>query len=408
MVELDATAKASLRFYGILKSTTQIATYVGVVATASLSVFDLFYKQKADPPAGSDRYVLNKSGRNRLIAFIVISAFTLCSTITKDYADHKLDGMAKEEAQAKLEETLGGSFEQFTKKTLGPSLDGIRADIDSERDNLDSNIDTAVSTLNQALDTSKSEIQRANREEAAEAEAASAQLSSFVVRLEYASAPSGSIVLNETKREKDWKNSYLQKCSDPNFRSDDKLLRSCTTFGRELGDLHNLAPFLTLLDPSTKGTLDVTIVLRSFFISVSIPAKCEVGAEACVIAADMDDLSHQHTQVEVWEAEKHSPVIGTFRESRHVQRFFEPTGHKAVDPLTDKYGRDADLIDVGFVAIGNKQLLSRLPKQLILKQYLNITGGSLLKRQYRLRLTEVHDNGSVGPDHKYAIQYARY
>lgn len=103
MLQLETDPTASIRDYGFLRSAAQIATYIGVLATTCLSVFDLLYRQRTDPWGLGNRYSLNAAGRARLLAFILISVLTLSSAVVKDYADRKLGTMYEKVAQTERE-----------------------------------------------------------------------------------------------------------------------------------------------------------------------------------------------------------------------------------------------------------------------------------------------------------------
>jgi hypothetical protein len=280
MFDLDSPSiEATLKFYGTLKIVSQIISYVGIAATGSLSVFDLLYKQKSDPEEGETRYRLNKAGRTRLIAFLSVLLVTIGSTVMKDYADHKLDGMAHEKAQQELRAALGMTLDDFTKTTMKPSLDKIGDTIRAQSDTLHANIGDAVSSLNVALDDSRGEIERTTREISLDVETAQTPIAAYtldVVVPEPVSAQQQKATLHRLKL---WTDGYQENCKWNPDNKDEVRLNVCRQISNSIDLLKKSQGFIQRIDPSDTDPIDILVSTHEFTVQFRVHEGCDATAE---------------------------------------------------------------------------------------------------------------------------------
>jgi hypothetical protein len=417
IVPNSPAVEATLNFYGHLKTVTQVITYVGIAATASLSVFDLLYKQRSDPLEGETRYRLNEAGRTHLFTFLAISLITIASTIVKDYADHKLDAMAHEKAQAELRESLGVSLDEFTKTTMKPSLDKIGGTIKAESETLHTNIGDAVTSLNSALGKTKSDLQRSADETATEAEMASAPLSYFELKLS-ADGRRKPDPQAASERVNLWRQTATDEHCFNNRPSESEVYKACRTLVHSIRALEYVRTFVGLLDPEDNSNVDINIVMRSFLIGIGIPAKCDpmvylkehLKPYDCISVSDSSDTGEK-TKVTILQSASNSEADMDLTISG-LDASEPPAGPAPPKPLTpfvDRFGRDADILSVTLsVDDKSESFIKRLPPMLTVRQELMLAGGNRLTRTYQLRLSSRKVKGLGGLPDMAAGVYRRY
>jgi hypothetical protein len=93
--------------YEILKTVSQILTYIGLSVSSILTWINLHFKTSQDPDAGH-RKILTPAGKAARIFLVLSFVLTICSAIVQNYADSKLRHAAEQRGtkaiQAALEE----------------------------------------------------------------------------------------------------------------------------------------------------------------------------------------------------------------------------------------------------------------------------------------------------------------
>jgi hypothetical protein len=93
--------------YEILKTVSQILTYIGLSVSSILTWINLHFKTSQDPDAGH-RKILTPAGKAARIFLVMSFVLTICSAIVQNYADSRLRRAAEQRGtkaiQAALEE----------------------------------------------------------------------------------------------------------------------------------------------------------------------------------------------------------------------------------------------------------------------------------------------------------------
>lgn len=422
MIEPESSTHAAFRIYGALKSASQVATYIGIAATAILSVYDLLHKEIAEPDALGKRLVLTKSGKTHVITLLVISLLTIASTILKDISDSKLDSMRDsinyERAQADLRKALGGSFQEFTEKTMQPSISLVGKNIEAETQVLHSSISRAVASLNSALDDSRSDIQRSAIESGLEAEMSDSKLDSYILEIGMPYDSGFEKRNTPIPRLAEWSETADKKCYQSAHPFDDATSRACLKLISSVQALTKLEYFANALDPRDSGPVQIFIHLRSFMVYIYIPLKCDPtsnlpspisypypyreGTVGCLQIFDTGDIRTSNRAVHILDNNLIFPPQIRIIESGAQE---DQVGNYEVPFKERLFGRDADILGVSLSATGNGTHLGEaLPKKLVVTEYLNSSGS--LKRSYILRLNSIgKDDLSAG---RLMAEYGRF
>jgi hypothetical protein len=141
-------------------------SYAGTIATALLGVYALVRKRTLDIEESNEQLYLNRSGKKYVVGLVLISVFTVASTVVKDVADGQLSFLAKESAEQDLRKVLGGSFEGFARQHLTPAINGLTADVYVKTHELNRGIDSAIAKLDTALGGAIADIKQSTLESA--------------------------------------------------------------------------------------------------------------------------------------------------------------------------------------------------------------------------------------------------
>lgn len=231
MLTPEEIASASATHWGHIKLAAQILSYVGLAATTCLGVFDFLYDQKGKVPNRHHRFSLNLAGEKHLRWYIAIASLTIISTVTKDFADYKLSGMASESAKADLRKALGENLDSFAKNALAPSVHGITQDIENQRAAFDNNIKQSTQQLDKALKKTEADLSQSTSEAAADAELSDVKVEEFFVAV---SVGPHSIKLGSPKPPAllfAWHTLLVEKCTPPQV-SDLKTQAACNNLKR--------------------------------------------------------------------------------------------------------------------------------------------------------------------------------
>jgi hypothetical protein len=91
--------------YEILKTVSQILTYIGLSASSILTWINLHFKTSQDPDTGH-RKILTPAGKAARIFLVISFVLTMCSAIVQNYADSKLRRAAEQRGTEAIQATL--------------------------------------------------------------------------------------------------------------------------------------------------------------------------------------------------------------------------------------------------------------------------------------------------------------
>jgi hypothetical protein len=432
MADPSASTDALMKWYGAVKSIAQTISYLGLIATAGLSVFDYLHEQKEKEAGENFRLRLNRAGRTHLAAFLTISVLTISATFIKDYADHKLDAMATAKARADLQEILGGDFKSFADKNLKPSVDklsdaieedrakltdnlqkeqtAITGNIQDERTALNSNIASVAERLNGAVNDSKAIVEKSMLETAAEAEAANARIQSFTIAFEMAGVKRMADPYQNFQRLKDWEVTQKAVCPQVLSRDDTAVWRNCMKLLEGTRQLMIVSNLVRIVDPSDSGLVIVNIKLRSFAIEIDVPRSCRadpgprtynVNYDRCILINDEPKGLNGSRSASLLQSG--GPGLAVIDSGFKWNNEF---GTVIPIPFMEElYGRDADLTSISISGPDIDKRSADIPKVLQVSETLNATGDTPLTRTYELKFSgfsnEACFDGSCHPSANY-------
>lgn len=270
-VDTNTANDAVIASYAKVKLICQIISYLGISATAGLSVFDLLFKEQHNKIEGEPQPKLNRAGRTHLIAFLAISLCTVASTIFKDLADSKLDSMSKEKAQAELRQALGGDIKTITNDALAPAVTELASSISGQATALNTSIVKSESSLNGALKDTGLTIQEIIAENSDEAATANLHIRKFdIVAMlpTYLKRPP-----IPSKRFARWKQLSDAHCGVEKLAADDAV--ACKMMERQLNQLDPLQNFIEMIDPSDSSDVMFFFTMRSTSVDLYVRADCD-------------------------------------------------------------------------------------------------------------------------------------
>lgn len=394
MLIVEQFVDASLKTWGFIKVGAQILSYVGLVATTALGVFDFLFEHKGKVAGANDRLPLNPSGKKHVYFYVGIAFITLIATVFKDVADYKLSGRASELAKADLREALGDNLDSFATTALKPSLAAISNDIEMQRTMLNENIHQSTQVLDKALKKTGSEMNQSTAEAAADAELSDVKVDNFILSISTEPTTLHLKTMSPPATLQNYIKVENEQCRGDSM-SDHEMQSACNKLKQSINQLTNLQSFVSLLDPSGTGSLSFQFELVSFSINVSIPLNCipaplhgaAAETQQCVQLLDVEGHMIYDDHVEVQQYGAYFPP----RMTLHIPREKQPGIGPPATSLENVFGRNVRLNTVMIHADeGNNDFIQRLPKQIIAVEGLSVGDGRYFSRTYHLHLVDAH------------------
>jgi hypothetical protein len=409
-VDANSANDSAIALYTRLRITCQIASYAGLILTAGLGTFDLFFKKQHEEVEAKLKSSLNRAGKTHLAIFLTVSFLTILSTIGKDLATSKLDAMSREKAQAELRQALGGDIRSITNEALAPAVTQLASTIETQTSALGTSISQSESSLNGAVKRSGESLHQIVAETSAETALATMRVGRFDITAEFPDSMKSRPTLD--RRSEKWRQVVDAHCDSRPASAGPDYILACDELERQIVDLDSIRDFIASVDPTDSSDLAFTFRMRGALLSVYLRSECDpfklsgrppILPPHCIEFSDAF-LGSQGKSFDISGADSDGGIGLGLAESG-----MSPTGHTAGSkPLDNVFGRDLDLEAVVIMVMSPKRdTLKNVPRHIQISERLAPLEDKMATyRHYELSL-ETSTPGSTEGGSQF-VRYVRH